>query len=157
MDAIRYILINDFKWDDIKDGLEWVYTKNKEKKKIEIFDENIFIQEGIKKIVEVNVYERSNKLRDIAIDYYTTDGKINCKACNFNFEKFYGTDIGKRYIEIHHTKPIFKYEDEDLNQVITNALRNVSPVCSNCHRMIHRNWSKPLELSYLIRQNLSPW
>ncbi|MBI5237269.1 MAG: hypothetical protein HY887_02465 [Deltaproteobacteria bacterium] len=32
---------------------------------------------------------------------------------------------------------------------IEKALRNVIPVCSNCHRIIHRDRAKPLELAVL--------
>ena len=63
---------------------------------------------------------------------------------------FYGAEIGKGFIEIHHTKPIFKYLDEDIENTLEHAVKNLAPVCSNCHRMIHRNWSKPLEIQDLI-------
>ena len=90
-------------------------------------------------------------MRQTAIDYYTKNGDILCSACQFSFNKFYG-EIGKGYIEIHHVKPIFKYEDEELDKTIEEALQNVVPVCSNCHRMIHRNWKEPLKIDYLIEQ-----
>lgn len=151
IDKLRYLLVNDFKWEDIKEGLEIIDKSAKEKRKIEIFDETMSIQEGVKKIVQSRVYERSSRLRQIAINHYTKDGDILCKACQFSFQKFYG-DIGKGYIEIHHIKPIFKYEDEELDKTIYNALNNVVPLCSNCHRMIHRDWKNPLEVDFLIDQ-----
>ncbi len=55
-------------------------------------------------------------------------------------------------IEIHHTKPIFQYEDSDMENTLKNTVKNLATVCSNCHRMIHRNWSKPLEIQYLINE-----
>ena len=67
-----------------------------------------------------------------------------------------GAEIGKGFIEIHHTKPIFKYLDEDIENTLEQAVKNLAPVCSNCHRMIHRNWSKPLEIQQLtnsVNQN----
>lgn len=152
MGILRYLLVNDFAWEDLKAGLLTVMKSKGEKRKIEVFDENVTVQEGIKRIVEVNVYKRSSKLRELAIKYYT-DAKmrIPCKACTFDFEDFYGSEIGKGFIEIHHTKPIFKYEDDSIEQTIESALVNVAPICSNCHSMIHRNWSKPLELAILIK------
>ena len=111
---------------------------------IETFDEDLTINEGKKKIVKTSVYTRSNILRDKAIQHYTTpDGKIKCKVCCFDFEDFYG-DFGKGFIEIHHQKPIFKFEDEELEQTIDDAIENVMPVCPNCHRMIHRSRNNPL-------------
>ena len=148
-DILKYLLINDFSYTDLTENLRKV-EKNQNKKKIETFDENIIIQEGTKKLTEVAVYERSSTLRNYAIAYYTKNEKISCNCCNFNFHDFYGEQIGKGFIEIHHTKPIFKYEDEDLENTLKIALQNLTPVCSNCHRMIHRNWNKPLEIQVLI-------
>ncbi len=151
MDKLRYLLVNDFQWNDLKDGLDKVQKSSEEKRKIEVFDETVMIQEGVKKLVEAKVYERSSKLRNIAIEHFTENGDILCDACKFSYNKFYG-EIGKGYIEIHHIKPVFKYEDEELDKTIKTALANVVPVCSNCHRMIHRNWKKPLQVDYLIEQ-----
>lgn len=153
IETMKYLLVNDFKWDDLKEGFEIVHIKTtEERRKIEIFDESIMIQEGMKKIVDAKVYERSARLRKIAIDHYTIGGKISCKVCDFNFEDFYGSEVGKGFIEIHHVKPVFKYEGDELDRVITDALDNVTPVCSNCHRMLHRNWKRPLEIEYLVTQ-----
>lgn len=144
---LHYLLTNDFEYADIKNNLKEIELG---KRKIRTFDENIVISEGTKKYTEVAVYERSKKLRDYAIEYFSVDGKISCKCCTFNFADFYGENIGKGFIEIHHTKPIFTYDDEDLQNTLTKAVNNLIPVCSNCHRMIHRNWKKPLEIQQLI-------
>jgi len=151
MDKLRYLLVNDFQWDDLKEGLDIVQKSNEQKRKIEVFDETITIQEGVKKLVEIKVYERSSTLRKTAIEHFTKNDDILCDACKFSYNKFYG-EIGKGYIEIHHIKPIFKYEDEELGKTIDNALNNVVPVCSNCHRMIHRDWRNPLQVDFLIEQ-----
>lgn len=131
----------------------WDNTKSTEiNRKVEIFDETITIQEGVKKLVETKIYERYSKLRTVAIEYYRKNGEIFCKACSFNYCDFYGEKIGKGYIEIHHVKPIFKYQDEELDKTIEQALKNVVPICSNCHRMIHRDWRNPLKVDFLIEQ-----
>lgn len=148
-DVVRYLITNDFEWEDLKAGFNEV-EKNK-KKKVEVFDENIVINEGFKKSISVKVYERSSKLRDAAIRKFTTNGVISCDCCKFNFDKFYGKEIGKGYIEIHHMKPIFKYEQQELKKFINDAIKNLVPVCSNCHRMIHRVWKHPLEIAILKR------
>ncbi|MDR0604529.1 MAG: HNH endonuclease [Bacteroidales bacterium] len=149
-EVLEYLLINDFTYTDLTENLRKV-EKNKNKKKIETFDENIIIQEGTKKLMQVATYNRSMILRNYAIQYFTHDNRINCHCCNFNFQDFYGEQIGGNFIEIHHTKPIFKYEDEDLEHTLEQAIGNLTPVCSNCHRMIHRNWNKPLEIQALIK------
>lgn len=148
-DILKYLLINDFTYTDLTENLRKV-EENQNKKKIETFDENIIIQEGTKRLTEVSVYERSTTLRNFAITYFTKDDRISCNCCSFNFGDFYGETIGKGFIEIHHTKPIFKYEDEDIENTLKQAVKNLTPVCSNCHRMIHRNWKKPIEIQDLI-------
>lgn len=152
MDKLRYLLVNDFQWNDLKEGLDTIQKSTEDKRKIEIFDETIMIQEGVKKLVETKIYERSSILRKIAIEHYTKNDDILCESCKFSFNNFYGKKVGKGYIEIHHVKPIFKYEDEELDKTIDTALKNVVPLCSNCHRMIHRDWRNPLQVNYLIEQ-----
>lgn len=148
-DILKYLLINDFNYNDLTENLRKIEL-NKNKKKIQIFDENILIQEGTKRLTEVAIYERSSTLRNFAIQFYTKNERISCNCCNFNFSDFYGKEIGDGFIEIHHTKPIYKYEDEDLERTLKEAINNLIPVCSNCHRMIHRNWKKTIEIQVLI-------
>jgi len=146
---LNYLLINDFSYFDLADSL-----RKKEKnrnKKIDVFDEDAMVQEGKEKLIGATVYQRSAILRDYAIQYFTENSKISCYCCKFNFQDFYG-EYGKGFIEIHHKKPIFKYEDEDLERTLQEAVKNLIPVCSNCHRMIHRNWGKPLEIQELIEK-----
>jgi predicted HNH restriction endonuclease len=47
---------------------------------------------------------------------------------------------------MHHQKPIFMFADEEFERKVALALDNLIPVCSNCHRMIHRNRNNPLTL-----------
>ena len=51
---------------------------------------------------------------------------------------------------MHHKKPIFQYQGDDLIQTIKNAVINIIPVCSNCHRMIHKYKKQPLQVDLLI-------
>lgn len=55
-----------------------------------------------------------------------------CSVCNFDFEKVYG-DIGHRFVEAHHVEPIGMREGDSITSVT-----DLVPVCSNCHRMLHR-------------------
>lgn len=57
---------------------------------------------------------------------------LQCDLCGFDFEKTYGA-IGKGYVEIHNRVP--------LTQMRANTRTRLSDlilVCSNCHRMLHR-------------------
>lgn len=148
-DILNYLLINDFTYQDLTENLKNIEEK-KDKRSIETFDENVIIQEGLKQITAGATYQRSKQLRDYAISHFTRQNKIDCNCCNFNFNDFYGQEIGKGFIEIHHIRPIFQYDDENVIETIKNAVNNLMPVCSNCHRMIHRNWNKPLEIQVLV-------
>ncbi|HEY4617823.1 MAG TPA: HNH endonuclease [Flavobacterium sp.] len=56
--------------------------------------------------------------------------KTDCWICGFNFTERYG-NLGNDFIEIHHLIPISEGERE-------TTIEDVRPVCSNCHRMIHK-------------------
>jgi len=134
IDSIKYLLSNNFDWDDVRSGLVDVADT----KKIKIFDENIYIYEGTETYRNVKVYGRSKELRDASIEHYTKfDGSIPCKVCDFDFRETYG-NVGSGFIEIHHDKPIYMFEDGDKKQTIDKAIKNTSPLCANCHRMVHR-------------------
>lgn len=91
-------------------------------------------------------YERDliNRKRALEIFGY------KCNACGFNFEEVYG-EWGKDFIEVHHIKPISS-EGEQL----INPATDLVPVCSNCHRMIHRRKDEVLnieELRQILKSN----
>lgn len=148
MPIVNYLLNNDFSSDDLKESFDVVFEDKVRSKNILIFDENITINEGTSKIITSKTYERSSKLRDIAIEHYTKDGRIKCEACCFDFEDFYG-EFGKGFIEVHHQKPVFMFEETEIMQTIDKALKNVLPICPNCHRMIHKKRDIPLMLTEL--------
>lgn len=124
---------------------------NEEDRKLVIendFD-NLIIEEGYAVAVQQKAKrKRSRRLTEIARTQYMVDGKINCRGCNFIFNDFYG-ETAKNYIEIHHLKPIFTYEGNDLAQSLKEALKNVCPLCANCHRMAHRDPGNLLSVSAL--------
>lgn len=64
--------------------------------------------------------------------YYKKFGKLNCEVCDFDFYKVYG-EIGKGFIEAHHRIPL-----SDLDGESKTELKDLALVCSNCHRMLHR-------------------
>lgn len=147
IDQLKYLFSHGFSQEELSKNINDIYEKVEERSKL-TFDENIKIEEGLQKEIKSKVFRRSKKLREKAIEHFTTDGHILCRCCSFNFYNFYG-HTGKGFIEIHHIKPIFQYKSEDLNITLNKALENLAPVCSNCHRMIHRNWNNPLEIQHL--------
>ncbi len=87
-------------------------------------------------------YERSPKNRQQAIDYWGT----KCMACGFDFEKTYGPR-GKGFIEVHHIRPLSSRTE----QVDINPKEDLVCLCSNCHRMVHRDRNSILSLEQLIK------
>jgi len=89
----------------------------------------------------VSVRERDPKLRKSKIDKHLAEGKeLSCEVCNFNFEEKYG-ERGKGYIEVHHVDPLH------VTGLTKTSIEGLALLCSNCHRMIHRNpWTTPAEL-----------
>lgn len=99
--------------------------------------------EGRPKLCHEKRYERDPRNRRAAIEFHGT----NCNICNFNFEEFYGQH-GSEFIEIHHLNPLYTGEERNVNPQM-----DLIPVCSNCHRMIHRSQDKlltPEELRLMI-------
>lgn len=95
-------------------------------------------------------YERDaiNRGRAIAIH------GLSCKVCGFNFEKMYG-ERGKDFIEVHHINPLSHLKGKE---VFINPETDLVPVCSNCHRMIHRRHDNVLtidELKELVDLNIN--
>ncbi len=93
--------------------------------------------EGQKKLRQHVVYERSQKNRAQAIKIHGT----TCAACSFNFDDFYGGDLAKSYIQIHHIHSITKANGP------VDPSTDLIPLCSNCHSMVHsnRNCIMPVE------------
>ncbi|MFC3625180.1 DUF3427 domain-containing protein [Vogesella amnigena] len=85
--------------------------------------------EGAAKSILVNVYERNPQARKLCIEIY---GHA-CSVCGFDFEKYYGA-IGNGFIHVHHLKQLADINEEyELDPV-----KDLRPVCPNCHSMLHR-------------------
>lgn len=93
----------------------------------ELTDESGFV-EGAMKQVLVNAYERDAKARAACIAKYG----YRCAVCSMSFAERYG-DIGKEFIHVHHKKPLAARRQE----YEVNPVRDLVPVCPNCHAMLH--------------------
>ncbi|WP_144647069.1 HNH endonuclease [Priestia megaterium] len=87
------------------------------------------LEEGKRKTVTVNVYERNPIARKRCIDYYG----VQCQVCDVDFENKYG-EVGKDFIHVHHIKPLHEIQQE----YIVDPIQDLIPVCPNCHAMLHR-------------------
>lgn len=57
---------------------------------------------------------------------------LRCEVCDFDFARIYG-DLGSQFCECHHTKPVATMKHGEKTK-----LSDLSIVCANCHRMLHR-------------------
>jgi hypothetical protein len=55
-----------------------------------------------------------------------------CEVCQFSFFERYG-ELGKNYIEAHHTVELATYEEAR-----ETPISELAAVCSNCHKMLHK-------------------
>ncbi|MGB7606441.1 MAG: EVE domain-containing protein [Lutisporaceae bacterium] len=85
-------------------------------------------------------YERDPRNRQRAIEIHGTV----CCACGFDFQKVYG-NRGAGYVEIHHVNQL---SDND-GEIEINPKTDLVPVCSNCHRIIHRERENVLSIEEL--------
>lgn len=59
-------------------------------------------------------------------------GKLCCEVCDFDFKATYG-EIGEGFCEVHHLKQLSKSDGE-----VTTEMKDLAIICSNCHRIIHK-------------------
>jgi predicted HNH restriction endonuclease len=108
----------------------------------------IVIEEGTAIKRNIQVRKRSQKLTVLAKQYFLKNGMIPCCACFFDFLSFYG-EMGRGYIEIHHTHPIHEHDIEGEREDFEKIIKTLLPLCSNCHRMVHRDPNYILSLKAL--------
>lgn len=97
-----------------------------------------FSEGGTQEII-LELQKRDPKLKSLAIEKHG----LSCQICGFNFEKTYGA-LGKGYIEMHHLVSLGTTKKERISTV-----DDVAVVCSNCHRVLHRNGKDPIPIEQL--------
>jgi len=149
--GFRYDIPNDIfiKIDNperkLKNKLNWW---NKEDDEEQIITEEIpesevsKLIEGTAKQIWVNVYERAPRARRDCLDYYREpDGKVKCWICKMDFAGDYDESMAGK-MHIHHRKPLHEIRQE--YQV--DPIKDLLPVCPNCHYVIHALGWSPEEL-----------
>jgi len=144
------LLENGFSYEDLVDSIEKISSsEDLGSSPPKYVDENAVVFEGTKQLVSTSSYKRSAAVRVAAIAHYRTeDGRLVCAGCGFDFHQFYG-ELGRGFIEIHHEKPLYEFEEDDREKFMGEAVLSVKPLCSNCHRMVHRNKNNFLTMEQL--------
>jgi hypothetical protein len=96
--------------------------------------------EGAVTQVLVNKYERDPLARHKCVQHYGP----TCQACDFDFEAQYG-ELGAGFIHVHHRIPISSIKTE----YKVDPIKDLVPVCPNCHAMLHRKASDVMTVEEL--------
>lgn len=85
--------------------------------------------DGPLKRSEATRWERNREARRRCIEHFGA----KCQVCRFDFGKTYGS-LGTGFVEVHHASP----SQNRSRKRSVDPLVDLVPVCSNCHRMLHR-------------------
>lgn len=130
----------------------FVVIDKKSKRKVVVApvseDEESSFPEGCAKYRIHRKLERDSEFaRKVKARRIQETGKLCCDACGFNFKATYGPR-GEGFIEAHHNIPVSL-----LKRPKSAKPSDLSLVCSNCHRILHRTrpWLTIPELRRLLR------
>ena len=98
-------------------------------------------REGAQAVRYVTTYERSPRLRRLAIAIHG----VTCVACGLNFEDRYGAH-GRGFIHVHHLRPISQVGSEH----DVDPSTDLTVLCPNCHSMVHRYKDRTLTIEELV-------
>jgi len=88
-------------------------------------------REGARRLVEHMRLERDRRLVEAKKRDALRSGSLSCEVCGFDFAKRYGK-IGVGFCEVHHRQWLSR------GGPVRTTLDALAVVCSNCHRMLHR-------------------
>lgn len=110
----------------------------------DISSEGDFI-EGRRRTFVLDRHERSAAARAACI----RERGAKCCVCRISFGDVYG-ELGEGFIEVHHLEPL----SDATTERPVDPVRDLVPVCPNCHRMLHRAQPPltPAELAARLRR-----
>lgn len=97
------------------------------------FEEPTIIEGGSKLATHMRYERNASLIKKIKAQALKENKMLNCVVCNFSFLAQYG-ELGLGFIEAHHIYPLSEREGAQVTRKSDIAL-----VCSNCHRMLHRD------------------
>ena len=104
--------------------------------------EAAWLPAGRRRTVIVDRYERDPAARRACLDARG----VRCAACDLLSEERYGV-LGAGFIHVHHLTPVGGLGDD----ARLDPVRDLVPVCPNCHAMLHAT-DPPLTVGELKRR-----
>jgi predicted HNH restriction endonuclease len=158
LEKIEYSTALEFIKENQKEFDDWINLHEKKSNTLNIDKDKVgsnnfypTYPEGAIKEITQEIRYRNPKIKSGRIEYV---GHCSCEICDFDFEEKYG-DLGKGFIECHHLIPL---SDRKGNESTETSIDDVVLVCSNCHRVIHKNGAKPItidEIKNIINKPLT--
>ena len=146
----KNLIKRDFEFSIVKKSASSLLQLTRVPQELRDFLSSSFLaKEGQSKISFHFFRERNKAIVNLKKDFFIQQhGGLYCEACGFDFFSKYG-ERGKNYAEVHHNIPI-----SDPGFTGKTRLSDLSVLCSNCHRMIHRKnpWISVAELKNIINQ-----
>lgn len=96
------------------------------------------MSEGAVQQVLTTRQERNRKARLACLEHHG----CSCRGCGFDFGRFYGPDA-EGMIEVHHLHPLSRTKKSRK----VDPVKDLIPLCSNCHRVVHMPGAKEEPLS----------
>jgi hypothetical protein len=91
--------------------------------------------EGKRTTITMQTRRRCEALRKRARAFYTSpDGELRCAACGWTRPQ---TILRSSIVEIHHILPMAKLANRGTSRTVSEALKQMAPLCPNCHRVAH--------------------
>lgn len=94
--------------------------------------EPIAVEGGSKLATHMRSERNSSLIRRIKEGALNSNQMLNCEVCGFSFRETYG-ELGEGFIEAHHIEPL-----SQRNESRPTTKDEIALVCSNCHRMLHK-------------------
>ncbi|MCX7205602.1 MAG: HNH endonuclease [Proteobacteria bacterium] len=144
--------------DDVDDFIEELFSLASSRAKADELDPNRpnvrsgFPEGKLKERLHLSRERNRELVRQAKLLGQSRDGHLKCACCGFDFFATYG-EVGKGFIEAHHTNPVSTLHENGEE----TKIEDLALVCSNCHRMLHRKrpWLEMNDLAKLLTANLT--
>jgi len=134
----------DYNWlrEEVRRAIAYDWSPYSKAEKLptrkQLQDFEALYSEGEKQKVDVQTRKRCEALICRAKSFFRSpDGELRCAVCSWSRPC---TTLKGDIVEIHHICPVSTLPTKGAEWMFTEALKELTPLCPNCHRVAH---SKP--------------